>query len=510
MLKNGAAYLSYIMYLRKSRQDDPHETVEEVLAKHEAILQEYAERELGGRIPEGSIYREVVSGERIDDRVEIQKVLSLLENPAVEGVLVVEPSRLSRGDLADCSRIIDSFRFTHTLVATPMMTYNLEKKMERKFFQDELLRGNDYLEYTKEILFRGRIAAAKRGCYISAHPPYGYDRVKIGRDWTLTPNDDADAVRLVFKWYTTEGLSPGAIARRLSSMGFAPAQGKKWSRSSVYHILTNIHYVGKIKYNEFKDTWVLSNGKREKKQIRQPDEDVIISEGKHPALVDKATFDAAQERTANNPRLRDDQVLINGLAGILRCSKCGSSMALDRCGNYEKYTPRYKCKKGCISGAAAPQVWDAVLVTLEQGELPELRAKLENGDGDAAAIQKRRIEKLVKQLEDYRDQEDRQYELLETKKYSQAVFDRRNAALREKMEACEKELHLAREALPQNVDYAEKIVMLEDAIESMKNPEVSTKEKNQLLRAIVERIEITTERLGFKDVRIYLEAFLRL
>ena len=37
--------LIWLMYLRKSRQDDPNETVEEVLAKHEAILQEWARRE---------------------------------------------------------------------------------------------------------------------------------------------------------------------------------------------------------------------------------------------------------------------------------------------------------------------------------------------------------------------------------------------------------------------------------------------------------------------------------
>ena len=49
----------WIMYLRKSRQDDPNETVEEVLAKHEALLQEWAERELGYRISEEYIYREV-------------------------------------------------------------------------------------------------------------------------------------------------------------------------------------------------------------------------------------------------------------------------------------------------------------------------------------------------------------------------------------------------------------------------------------------------------------------
>lgn len=32
----------YLMYLRKSRQDNPDETVEEVLAKHERILQNFA------------------------------------------------------------------------------------------------------------------------------------------------------------------------------------------------------------------------------------------------------------------------------------------------------------------------------------------------------------------------------------------------------------------------------------------------------------------------------------
>ena len=53
-----------------------------------------------------------ISGESIADREEIKKVLARLEDPAVVGVLVVEPSRLSRGDLADCAKIINSFRFS--------------------------------------------------------------------------------------------------------------------------------------------------------------------------------------------------------------------------------------------------------------------------------------------------------------------------------------------------------------------------------------------------------------
>lgn len=500
----------WLIYLRKSRQDDPNQTVEEVLEKHETMLQEYAEREFGGRIPEENIYREVVSGESIDDRVEIKKVLARLEDPAVLGVLVVEPSRLSRGDLADCARIIDAFRFTHSLVATPMMTYNLEKKMERKFFQDELLRGNDYLEYTKEILFRGRIAAAKRGCYVPAIPPYGYNRVKLGRDWTLEPNENADAVRLVFKWYVEEKVSRGAIARRLNELGYLPTQGGQWSRESIYGILNNIHYIGKIKYNESKTTWVLENGQRVKKRIRQPEEDVIISEGKHSALIDAETYKAAALRMDENPKLKKDHELVNPLASVLRCANCGRSIAM----SYKTIENRrtiYKCKlKGCMKVASAEEVWSAVLFTLEHVELPKLQTKLENGDGNAAAIQKRRIESLVKQMAEFRAQEDKQYELLETGKYTQDVFDRRNDALRKKMEACEKEIHLARAALPKNIDYAERIATLEEAIEVLKDPEAPNMDKNRLLRSVVDRIELKTIDHGRYKTEIRLETFLRL
>ena len=78
-LGKESRYKIWLLYLRKSRQDDPNETVEEVLEKHEIQLQEWAERELGERIPEENIYREIVSGESIDAREEIKKVLARIE-----------------------------------------------------------------------------------------------------------------------------------------------------------------------------------------------------------------------------------------------------------------------------------------------------------------------------------------------------------------------------------------------------------------------------------------------
>ena len=480
-----------IIYLRKSRQDDPNESVEEVLAKHEIQLQEHAEREFGGRIPEENIYREVVSGESIDARVEIQKVLARIEDPKIRAVIVVEPSRLSRGDLGDCDRIMKAFQLSHTLVITPMMTYDLEKKMERKFFQDELLRGRDFYEYTRDILWMGRVRAVKRGCFIGQHAPYGFKKVKIGKDHTLEVlEDEAEVVRLVFDLYTQEQLTPGRIADRLNEMGVQAPRCEKWKKDTIRWMLRNAHYNGKVVFNRFKMTQVLENGEITKKRLLQEEEDMIIAEGIHQAIIDNETWVAAQELVARNPRAKHTYDLKNPYSGILRCAKCGKVMYQHP---YKKAEDRYECRTRprCYKSIKMSAIDEAVLVALEQSELPELQMRLKNNDGDAVKIQKKLLAKLEKQLEEYRDQEEKQYELLETGKYSQDLFDRRNAALRIKMEECQTQIYAAKKSMPESVDYAERIAKMQDAIDLLKDPEATPAEKNKALRVIVDRIDFT-------------------
>lgn len=499
----------WIMYLRKSRQDNPEETVEEVLSKHEAMLQDHAERELGHRIEECNIYREVVSGESIAERVEIQKVLARLEDPNVAGVLVRDASRLSRGDLSDCARIIDNFRFTKTLIGTMMMTYDLNNKMERKFFQDELLRGNDYLEYTKEVLFAGRVAAVKRGYYVNGVPPFGYDRIKLDKGWSLQANDDADTVRLIFDLHVNQGFTPGAVARYLNDIGVAASTGGEWSRASVKNVLTNIHYAGKVRYNEIKRTIVVQHGERVMRYLQQPEDEVITAEGKHTGLISMETYLAAQEIIKNAPRVKKTNELANLYAGVLRC-KCGRTLTYHA--REKRTNARYVCpsRPRCQKMARAVDVEPLIIETLEKAELPRLQQKLKSGAGDAAQIQKRRLEKLSKQMADYRVQEDKQYEFLETGKYTQEVFDRRNATLRKKMDDCELEMHKAREALPKNVDYAAAIVRLEDAIDALKDEDMDITIRNRKLRTIVKTITCKTIDRGRNKTEINLEILLRL
>lgn len=512
-----ATWEQYIIYLRKSRQDDPRETVEEVLAKHETMLQEYALREFGHKIPEANIYREVKSGESIAEREEIKDVLARIKDPNIKGVLVVEPSRLSRGDLSDCGHLIDAFRYSKTLVVTPYMTYDLENKMERKFFQDELLRGNDYLEYTKEILWRGRVAAAKRGCFAVGGPaPFGYKKVKVGKDWILEiVPEDAEIVRMIFNCYVNEGMSCGAIARKLTEMGVKPIRdGQKWRDTAVLRILQNEHYRGVIVFNRIKETiFINEKGEKVKRRVRQKPEDIIIAKGKHKAIIDEALFEAAHIRATPKPKNQAKLELKNPLSGLLICGKCGKVMARSV---VEPDKPRYVCRSSsprCYKAILVDEVEAAVIAALEGSELPALKLKIQNDDGNAIKIQQRVIAKLQEQLSEFEAQEDNLRDLLETRVYTPEVFERRFSVLEGKMNTCREELEKAKRALPKSVDYQERAETLEKAIALYKDPTATAKEKNAFLRTIIDRIEYHGTDLGDGGYRynpFQLKVFLHL
>ncbi len=482
----------WLMCLRKSRQDDPNETIEETLHKHEAQLQEVAMRTLGRKIPEEDIYRDIISGEHTEDSEVFRRLLSRIEDPNITGIICKDCSRLSRADLESCGRLINTLRYTKTLIRTPMRTFNLEDKFERKSFQNEMINGNDYLEYTKEILWFGRENAVKAGCYIGRSAPYGYDKVVIGKDHTLEPNDNADIVRLIFDWYVNEGLTYYQIACRLNDLGIPAPLGGIWKKDTPRVILRNLHYDGKVFINKIKTTTIIENGERITKRLAQPKENVIIAEGKHKAIVDHETFIKAQERSAKNPPYKQTTVLKNPFAGILCCGTCGRSLIQHP---YKHADLRLECRERRPRHGKSVKYKDvenAIITALELVELPKLEVKLKDGDGDALKIKKSLLDKLEKQLAEYKQQEEKQYEFLETGRYSEDVFDKRNAALREKMQACQQQIREAKASIPQHVDYGEKIITLKRAIESLKEDKISALEKNKLLKAVVEKITLSS------------------
>lgn len=497
---------TYLMYLRKSRADNPDESVEEVLSKHEKLLQDYFMRELGHPIPEDCIYREVVSGgENIADREEMCKVLARIEDASVLGVACADPQRLSRGSLTDCDLLIDTFRYSKTMVVTPVMVYDLENKMERRFFQDELMRGRDYLEYVKEVLYRGRYLSASRGWFVPSCPPYGYNKIKVGKNFTLEPNENADIVRMIFNWYAKDYKTPGQIADELNRMMIPPSssQGTEWVKESVLVLLKNVHYDGKIVYGRKKQTVVFENGKKVTKRLKQRPEDMMIAEGKHPAIVDHEIFELAQERIEGRGYLapKTRKALSNPFAGVLRCPICGYMMTYHINRGRKYYDCRRYCSKTLMHGDLVSAVKTALLTV----HLPELEAKLENGDGNSAVIQKQLVDRLEKQMADFKAQEAKQYDLLETGIYTNDLFIQRNTALRGKITACSNQLAEAKKNLPQEIDYARAIITLKEAVEAIDDDTIPVDKKNRLLKAVIKEIEYRSKKgqpLGTNDFEL--------
>ena len=502
---------TWIMYLRKSRQDDPTETVEETLSKHENMLQEWARNNLGREIPEDCIYREIISGgESIDEREEMCKVLASIEDQNVAGIICRDPQRLTRGTLEDCGRLISTLLYTNTMVATLMTTYDFNAKRDIKYFETELMRGRDYLDYTKEVLHIGRESAAKRGCFIGSRPPFGYNRVKIGKDHTLEPNDNAETVRLIFNWYVNDRLSYEQISTRLNDMGIRTALNRSWRKDAIATILNNRHYIGLVIYNRRQKVVTVENGKKRTRRLYMPENEWLIAEGKHPAIVDKEIFEKAQAIINKHPRIGHDRLLTNQYAGILVCAKCGKTMVRHP---YRRAEDRIECrtKPMCFKSARMDDVTNTLIGALEYAELPDLKQKLKNGDGESAKIQQRHLAKLEEQMEQYRAQEEKQYDLLETGVYTQVKFEERNAALRQKMDDCASQIQKTKMTIPKAIDLSQKVIALEEAISALKDDNMPADPKNKILKSILSRVEFTSSDGDSKsETSIRLKIFLNL
>ncbi len=143
--------------------------------------------------------------------------------------------------------------------------------------------------------------------------PYGYtaDRVphpvpvkaaqgRFKTRLTLDPQR-APAVQAIFTWRTVDKIGSRAIRDRLDADHgqYPPLDPDGWSEQTVYGILRNPKYTGHMVYGRRRKI----NGK-----VRQapPSEWIWSPEPTHPAIISRATWDAAQAAGAEHGTSRDD------------------------------------------------------------------------------------------------------------------------------------------------------------------------------------------------------------
>ncbi len=504
-----------IDYLRKSRSDDPLLTVEEVLSKHEAMLDEWAEKHLGAVVPEENKYREVVSGETIAERPEINRVLRLIESPRYKAVAVVEPQRLTRGDLEDIGRLMKLLKHTNTLVITPQRIYDLRDEYDWDAFERELKRGNDYLEYTKKILNRGRLLSVSQGNYVGNTAPYGYDKTFVTEGKRkcpiLVPNkEEADVVRMMFDLYVNKDMGCTNICKKFDAMGIKPPKGEYWSANAVTKMLQNIHYIGKVKWNHRKTMTIVEEGEFKKTRPVAKVGEYLIYDGKHEAIIPEELFNAAQAKKGKNTRQKPNTKIRNPFAGLLWC-KCGRAMSLRTYKNRDA-APRLLCdgQTHCRTGSCLyTEIEDRVKVILSDC-IKDFEVRLKNNEGDSVKLHMRLIKNLETKQKELEEKELAQWEAQAdpdpAKRMPQHIFQQLNEKLLKEKEDVRQALCKAYESMPEPVNYEEKIAQFTEALNALNSHDVDAETKNRLLKACIDRIEYHREapqRIRSQQVRYY-------
>ena len=286
------------------------------------------------------------------NRPDFQRMLNLVEDERVGIVCVKDLSRLGRDYLQ--TGYYTEVVFPEHNVRFIAINDNVDSAAgDNEFAPFKNIINEWYARDSSRKVRSALRAQAQNGEYTGSFPPFGYRKDPVNRHH-LIPNEYAPLVRRMFQM-ALEGESCYHIAQKLEKeqiptprASLMAAYGKygtperekhpnKWDKSTVRGILRNPIYLGnlvsqKTQKKSFKD----------KRIVHRPEEEWLIVEGTHEALVDQATFDTVQQRLQVKqpaPTVSPENIL----RGLMFCGGCNTRMA------FSSATGRKSCGHYCCS-----------------------------------------------------------------------------------------------------------------------------------------------------------------
>ena len=503
----------YVKYLRKSRFDRDYAelSVEDTLKRHEAILDKVAE-DRGYYI--AKTYYEVVSGESIAARPEIQKMLEEVSAGIYAGVLVVDLERLARGNGADQAYISQVFQYSSTKIVTPSKTYDPSNEFDEEYFEFGLFMSRREYKTINRRLIRGRDSSASEGKYISSIAPYGYQKVKLPNEkgFTLEPHpDEAPHIKMIFEMFLNHAGTK-VIANYLNDNNVPTRHGDLWTYSTITNIITNPVYMGKIRRGWSQQIKTIENGKVKKRIKRKKNiEDYKMFDGLHEALITEEQFMLAQQiRLEKQPALkvRDEFELQNAFVGLLFCSTCGKRIARTTASKSRDSRARFRCvnSRSCHNVSADYDAVEKEIISALREWLKGYRIKIDTvGYAKEIAALRSQNMKLTAELQKLNAQLENAYNLVEQGAYTLAVFKSRQEKLNASVEEVtaqisENDLIIAR-MVQSDKSKSSLIPQAETLLSSY--DEMTNEERNALLKEILQKIEYKKGANGHIEIDLY-------
>jgi site-specific DNA recombinase len=255
------------------------------------------------------------------ERPALQRLLADITEGKVDAVIVYKIDRLSRS-LLDFAKLLELFENYRVSLVSVTQQFISATSMGRLVLNVLL----SFAQFEREIIAertRDKIAATRRmGKWAGGRPILGYDvDAKGGK--LLRNEDEAIQVRAIFGLYLAlQGLLPvveelarrGWTNKRWANRQGRAAGGEPFTCTSLYRLLTNVAYAGKVRYKG------------------------EVHAGEHRPLVDAELFQRVQtllrqNKVAGGAEVRNAFGFV--LQGLLRCLPCGCAM-----------TPTHTCRNG--------------------------------------------------------------------------------------------------------------------------------------------------------------------
>lgn len=271
------------------------------------------------------IYKDLnISGSTMD-RPAFMEMMNDMENGIIDVIIVKDLSRFGRNYL-EVGTYLDEIFLIHNIRFIAIDdNYDNKGKMD-EFAAFKNIFNEMYIKDLKRKIKSTFDYKAKRKL-LNPRPGAFYGLTVDEDGKYIIDEETATIVRRIYSLYI-EGHSTQAIANRLTkecilTPGYyryikyndkssLTEHKYKWKDSTIYKILTNEEYTGKIINRKY----LKVNGKR----ILNPNP--IIIENALPQLIDEETFNKVKNIRSTRPH-KLEKVYINPFPNIIKCGCCG-------------------------------------------------------------------------------------------------------------------------------------------------------------------------------------------
>ena len=323
-----------------------------IASQTEALLA-YAERHSYRVAPDMVIEDDGFTG-AVLERPGLERVRDLAAEGRIEAVLVHAPDRLSR-------RYAYQVLIIEELARQGVETVFL-KAPSMETPEDHLLVQFQGMiaEYERaQILERSRRGKRHRARHgdvaVLSGAPYGYRYHKKTQDsdaFYEIVEPQASVVRDVYRHYSEDHMTIGAIARKLNERGVPTSSGgSRWERSVVWAMLRNPAYKGRACFGKTRAAPPQrvrplrgSDGFAGRNSVghERPREDWI--EIPVPAIVSEETFALAEERLQQNKVFSRRRTRTPSVSqGLVACGKCGYGLYRTSAQTSARKISYYRC-----------------------------------------------------------------------------------------------------------------------------------------------------------------------